>query len=99
MDCDPGTWGEVYVCRNDKCVGVPKSKTNPTWKRFKDIESCSAKCGSSKEKTVFPAIKAEPTVEEQLNPSPVGKVNVNWRDCGSDDRGPTIAEISDLSPK
>lgn len=45
MACDPGTWGEVYVCRNDTCVGVPASKGSKL-EHYKDFASCSTGCGA-----------------------------------------------------
>jgi len=110
MACDPGTWGEVYVCRDNTCVGVPRSKTNPLWRRYDDIESCSAKCGSSaleapEEVESTPPIAVErgvaldaPRVDEEEQDgekeSPFGAVYVVARDCGSDDAWFRVRGIS-----
>jgi len=45
MDCDPGTFGEIYVCRQNSCVPtfdghVDKSEV------FATLGDCQQSCGS-----------------------------------------------------
>lgn len=93
MECDHGTWGEAYVCRNSTCVGVPRHKAKTT----DTFEQCSAKCGSGDEEEVDDMIpiadymeyhelkKAqEPAIPAVESPK-IGKVDVQWRDCSAAD--------------
>lgn len=83
MDCDEGTWGEVYVVRNETCVGAPRSKSDRIGTFYNTRASCEART-DAQEPTPKLALP-EPEVKE---PKEIGttvgkKVNVEWRDCGS----------------
>jgi len=41
MDCDPGTFGEKYVCRNASCIPVPSHKG-----KYDTLPQCEEACGS-----------------------------------------------------
>merc|ERR1712232_855605 len=43
MDCDPGTFGEIYVCRNSACVPTYKGKKG-TDEHWETLEECQAAC-------------------------------------------------------
>jgi len=52
MHCDPHTWGEQYVCRDNACVGVKKSVPFLDHKRvvgrkWPTLGACQQSCGKS----------------------------------------------------
>jgi hypothetical protein len=58
MHCDPHTWGEQYVCRDNTCVGVKKLKSLP-WleKKWETLGDCQSTCEqrvASVPNTTFP---------------------------------------------
>jgi len=82
MECDSGTWGEIYVRRNDTCVGVPSSKRHRVGSFFETKAQCEK---AVDEVMQLPTLFALPTV----TPSPAQteerrrQLNLLWRDCGS----------------
>jgi hypothetical protein len=44
MQCDPGTFGELYICRDSACVPTydGKTKGEPTYKTLGDCQSACA---------------------------------------------------------
>merc|ERR1711953_1442630 len=42
MHCDPGTYGEKYVCRQGQCIGVKKKLKGK--KTYADYGSCEVAC-------------------------------------------------------
>jgi hypothetical protein len=44
MDCDPGTFGEIYVCRQSTCVPSFKSNIDRKETHYDTIDACQAAC-------------------------------------------------------
>jgi len=44
MDCDPGTFGEIYVCRQATCVPTFKGNLGLAAKSYKTRSACEAAC-------------------------------------------------------
>jgi hypothetical protein len=96
MDCDAGTWGEKYVCRENTCVGVKKQL--PFYeKKWQTIDDCQKSCGSTAT-LPSPALRGSPTAVSvpeaapvladgvDLSPAPVGveglgRLQTSWQDC------------------
>merc|ERR1712054_729450 len=59
LHCDPGTWGERYVCRNKQCLGVGKGKhldkSEPQWNT---IEDCTKECSDDSPDFLRPCINS-----------------------------------------
>jgi hypothetical protein len=99
IHCDPGTWGEVYVCRQNTCIGVRK-KLSPFEKKYKTISDCEQKCSGTV--TSMQQGLPAPVVHSKSNPpvAPVGlegigRVQVRWRDCAE---GKALAKVDHYSP-
>jgi len=94
MDCDDGTWGEVFVRRNDTCVPVPGSKAHRVGTVYADRATCEAQ-GPELE---LPQIA--PTPESQLQPASPEKthkwtwVDLVWRDCGKPSKWVNFTEVT-----
>jgi hypothetical protein len=98
MHCDPGTYGEKYVCTQGQCIGVKKKLGFQ--KTYDDYASCRSSCGSetSTETDAVGPFAAD------LNPEPVpnvaspeiGTVAVEWKDCGDTT---AAGRIIGLTPK
>merc|ERR1711937_616775 len=56
MDCDEGSWGEVYVRRNDTCVPVPSSKSQRVGQFWQTKSQC--------EEGAEPSQEAEAVIQE-----------------------------------
>lgn len=94
MDCDDGTWGEVYVQRNGTCVGVPKGKADRVGTVFADRAHCEA---GVPELHTLQVEQREP-VREPLVPDS-GNVDLVWRDCGSNSKWVNLTELTPASMK
>jgi hypothetical protein len=44
MDCDPGTFGEIYVCRQSTCVPTFKGHVRFFRRTYKTLRDCEAAC-------------------------------------------------------
>lgn len=44
MDCDPGTYGEVYFCRQETCIPTFKDGTRQIRDHYQTLSDCQAKC-------------------------------------------------------
>lgn len=103
MHCDPGTWGEQYVCRDNQCIGV-KKKLGLFQKKWKTLSECQEKCGGSSASSE-PASPAVTTASEiqltSMSSSPpfgvngLGRVQVKWRDCSD---GQALAKVGHYTP-
>jgi len=97
IDCDEGTWNEVYVRRNDTCVSAPRSKSDRIGTFYNDRASCAAQ--TNPQSPTLPQVAPVLEEEEEAEPSlevGLGKVDLVWRDCGSSSK---LATITGLSPK
>jgi len=83
MHCDPHTWGEQYVCRENTCIGVKKLKALPWLERkWENLGDCQTSCEqrvASVPNTTFPnpALRspglrgaASPLPSSDVKPSP-----------------------------
>jgi len=92
--CDEGTWGEVYVQRNNTCIGTPRSKSDRVGTFYNDRASCEAQ--TDPQTPTVPRIA--PLEQEQAKPDVEvtgGKVDLIWRDCGSPSK---LANITKVTP-
>lgn len=101
IECDEGTWGEVYVRRNDTCIGAPRSKSHRIGTFYNDRASCEAQTDPQN------AVVTESPIQEIAAPSTAvaalepnlqpqgGKVDLVWRDCGSPAK---LANITKVTP-
>jgi hypothetical protein len=81
MECDEGTWNEVYVVRNDTCVGTPRSKSARVGTFYNTRAECAARTGGQvAEPLTLPEV--EP-VHQQVSGT---KLKIQWRDCGKADK-------------
>lgn len=106
INCDPGTWREHYVCRQNTCIGVAKAqRLNPFEKKWDTIEDCSKKCGASElpEPEFLPMPVPEPQPEIETAPAPsqlgvggIGDLNVIARDCKGP--GKALTRVDHVSP-
>merc|ERR1712039_902857 len=99
INCDHGTWGEEYVCRQNTCIGV-KKKLGPLEKKWKTHTECLAECGETKiaSAPALLAVAEDSQTEVALTRSHVegvGRVQVKWRDCSD---GKALANVGDYSP-
>lgn len=46
MDCDPGTFGEIYVCRQETCQATFKSHVSSS-EVYATKGDCEGKCGKA----------------------------------------------------
>jgi len=98
MDCDDGTWGEVYVRRNNTCVGVPGSKAH----RVGTIYADRAACEAQGPKLELPQIAPPESVQQPASPdsgkvNPIwrhNEVNLVWRDCGKPSKWVNFTEVT-----
>lgn len=97
MHCDPGTYGEKYVCTQGQCIGVKK---HVFWKKtYNDFTSCTSACGSEDPAETYAVApiadssSAEP--EPKVNSPKIGTVAVEWKDCGNEK---SIGKITSLTP-
>lgn len=44
MDCDPGTFGELYICRQATCVPTFKGHAPRSETTYSTIDACQAAC-------------------------------------------------------
>jgi len=95
IDCDEGTWNEVYVRRNDTCVAAPRSKSDRIGTFFNDRASCAAQ--TNPQSPV--ALQIEPVSEADVAPLSVevgsGVVDLVWRDCGTSAK---LGNITGVTP-
>jgi hypothetical protein len=91
MDCDPGTYSEVYVTRNDTCVPVPHEKRDKVGPIFETLEECQT--------GAMPALledvkeSQEPVADAVAEPE-TGEMNLWWRDCGRSGKSVNFTAIS-----
>jgi len=103
IHCDPGTWGERYVCREKQCFGVGKGKHLPIWERqWKTIEDCSKECGEDSPK--FLSAPVDRYEDENPVPPPANvssgaegtdKIYITIRNCNN---GPVLAKVEEWGP-
>jgi len=82
MECDFGSFGDVYVKRNDTCVPVPHQKKDRVGEYFDTKALCESGAEPSEEVEVVPEsqeLVADSVAEPE---SSLGKMNLYWRDCG-----------------
>jgi len=95
IDCDEGTWNEVYVRRNDTCVPAPRLKSNKIGTFYNNRSSCEAQ--TDPQSPSIPQI-APPVEEDEQEEQPMvtgGKVDLIWKDCGSSAK---LANITGFTP-
>jgi len=95
IDCDEGTWNEVYVRRNDTCVSTPRSKSDRIGTFYNDRASCAAQSNPQSPTTleIEPVLKHdEPVLSEEVDS---GKVDMVWRDCGTSEK---LGNITGFTP-
>jgi hypothetical protein len=80
MDCDAGTWGEIYVRRNDTCVPVPGQKRDRVGEHF----DTKAQCEEGAKLSELDAVQeSQEIVVDSVAEPESGEMNLLWRDCGS----------------
>jgi len=88
MHCDPGTYGERYVCTQGQCIGV-KKHLGPFTKTYDDIGSCESACGSENPAETYAvastAADLDPTPATKVASPQIGTVAVEWKDCSDTD--------------
>jgi len=91
MECDEGTWNEIYVRRGVSCVGTPRSKSSVVGTFYNDRASCEAQTNPQS-----PAILkiAPPVVVEETLPQ-FGKLQLILRDCGSESK---LSNMTGVTP-
>lgn len=91
MDCDAGTYNEVYVRRNDTCVPVPHQKRDKVGPTFESLELCE----EGVETTAVAAIEqVQEPVAAPIKEPETGTMNLWWRDCGSSAKAVNFTAIS-----
>merc|ERR1712072_336507 len=79
MDCDEGTWGEIYVRRNDTCVPVPRMKASRVGEHF----ATKAQCEKGEPSEEVDAVQESQELVVATTPEPSnGKMKLLWHDCG-----------------
>lgn len=91
MDCDPGTYSEVYVRRNDACVPVPHQKRDKVGPIFETLAQCEG--GAMPAELEDVAELQEPVADTVAEPE-TGKMNLLWRDCGRSGKSVNFTEIT-----
>lgn len=106
MQCDAGSWGEAYVCRNATCVGVPSGPKG----EYKSLAQCEAACGQEPREDPHTMVAQAAGVDASVQaeePLPVhvgdtsnqmvkfGKLAVTYKDCGDAN---THGKISTVTP-
>jgi hypothetical protein len=91
MDCDAGTFAEVYVKRNDTCVPTPAKKCKgKDCPHYDTLEACQADGELSEEEAAPVPESQELAVMEPEDPEDpdgiIGTMNLLWRDCGGADK-------------
>jgi hypothetical protein len=94
MDCDPGTFDEIYVKRNDTCVPTPSSKKKRVGDHYDTLEECQAGVLAKEEETVeesqaLVVVDSDPE-EPEL---PFKGMNLLWRDCGGPNKAVNITGL------
>jgi hypothetical protein len=83
IDCDEGSWGEIYVRRNDTCVPVPSSKRQRVGEHFDTKAQCEEGAEPSEDVEAVQESQAFVADSSVAVPDPsLGKMNLQWRDCG-----------------
>jgi len=96
VECDPGTWGEVYVRRNDTCIGTPRSKSHRVGTFYDTKALCEAQTdpqNSQESSTLEIAPPEEQPSSEEADPQ-FGRVDLVWRDCGTSSKWTTITSVT-----
>jgi len=93
MDCDEGSWGEVYVRRNDTCVPVPSSKAQRVGQHWETKAQCQDGAEPSEDKNLA-VQKSDTVVMETLAEPELGKMNLRWRDCGSSSKSVNFTALT-----
>lgn len=94
IDCDEGTWNEVYVRRNDTCVSTPRSKSDRVGTFYNDRASCEAQT-NPQNPTVPQLAPPEPDTQAESTVEPNGgKVDLIWKDCGSPSKKVNITKVT-----
>jgi len=93
MDCDSGTWGEVYVRRSETCVGVPSSKADRVGTFYKTKAQCEAAVDEVSQLSML----AVPPATVEVPAETTGQVDLLWRDCGSSAKLVNFTEVSPAS--
>jgi len=92
MDCDPGTYSEVYVRRNDTCVPVPHQKRDLVGEHFDTLELCEV----GEKFSELDAIEvSQELVADTVAEPETGKMNLLWRDCGSSGK---VVDFTAITP-
>merc|ERR1719181_1116451 len=99
MHCNPGSYGEKYVCTQGQCIGVKKHVLFK--KTYADFSSCENACGSDSEITsgtdvvasAAPRLERKPAAK--VSSPKFGRVAVEWKDCGEDK---TPVKLTSLTP-
>jgi len=103
LHCDPGTWGERYVCRNKQCFGVGKGKhldaSEPQWNT---IEDCTKECSDESPEFLRPRVDRY-APEDTKPPVPASTVSssaqgieriyITTKNC---DNSPVLASVAPL---
>lgn len=103
MDCDEGTWNEVYVARGGVCFGAPRSKSKRIGTFYNTRAECEARTnGQEPGSEPFALSKVEP-VQQQLQ-QVVGdnkkdNIEIQWRDCGKSDKVVTFNKVTPKTMK
>lgn len=97
MDCDAGTWGEVYVRRNDTCVPVPQKKSDRVGPTFATLADCEE---GTKFSEVDAPQESQEVVAASIAEEPMsGKINLLWRDCGSSGKAVNFTAVTPATMK
>jgi len=94
MNCDEGSWGEVYVRRNDTCIPVPsmkKGRIGPYWETVSQCEEGADFVETTEaDLDTFNAVVVDDRVEQPQ----FGKMHLHWRDCGGGSKAVTFTQVT-----
>jgi hypothetical protein len=93
MDCDEGTWGEVYVRRNNTCVPMPSIKAKRVGEHWETKAQCEEGAQAIEGPTaVLPESHTE--VVDSIAEPELGKMNLRWRDCGGSSKAVNFTAVT-----
>lgn len=89
MDCDAGTFAEVYVKRSGVCVPTPAKKCHgKSCAHYETLADCLADVEEVKavEESQALTVASDPEEPGSDLPLPFQNLNILWRDCGGPDK-------------
>lgn len=91
MNCDEGSFGDVYVRRNDTCVPVPSMKKDRVGQYWETKSQCEegGEFVKSEADTASALVVADHVEQPQL-----GQMHLRWRDCGSSNTAVNFTQVT-----